>query len=292
MADPSDSTESCPAAAAWPRRAVRAAGGLMSGATTRKGFVTLADQGIVSATNFLTAILLGRTVDREEYGLYVLGLTVVFFVTQVQMALISTPFTVYHPRLKEDERTRYAGSSLIQQLGLSALAVLIFGLGGVAVSLGVGPPGLLGVAQALAGVVIFILLREFLRRLNFARLAMTQALLLDVGVSVIQLGGLLLLRQYELLSAGRVYLVMGFACGVMALSWLLSGRRVFALRGARPLADLRRSWSMSKWLLVSVAAFALASHSYPWLVAGFHGTAETGAYGACMRVIFAARDIS
>ena len=280
--------DGAPRAATVPGGTLRAAWVFLSGATARKGMVTLADQGIVSATNFLTGILVGRAVPEASFGVYVLGLTVVMFMVEAQTALVSTPFTVFHPRLKEGERPAYAGSSLMHFLGLAGGAMVLFVLGGVALLFGRGPSEMLSVARTLAAVVGFILLREFLRRISFARLRMGRALLLDACVSALQLGGLLALMRGGLLTPSRAYLVMGGACGVTALAALLGARRGFSLRGAQPLRELRRSWGLSKWLLLGIVVFWFASHSYPWLIAAFHDTAETGAYGACLRVIFIA----
>ena len=61
----------------------------------------LADQGVSSATNFLTGVIIARACSKEELGLYMLGFSLVLFVTDLQTSLISTPYMVYAPRLKD-----------------------------------------------------------------------------------------------------------------------------------------------------------------------------------------------
>ncbi len=68
-----------------------------------------------------------------------LGFSIVLFVMSLQASLISTPYMVYSPRLKGGEHARYTGSTLIHQLGLSALIIIILVIGGVVLSFGIGP---------------------------------------------------------------------------------------------------------------------------------------------------------
>lgn len=103
---------------------------LLSRPTTRKGVVTLADQAVASATNFLTGVIIGRACTKEQFGLYMLGFSIVLFVMSLQNSLISTPYMVYSPRLKGNEHIRYTGSTLIHQLGLSGLIIIILVIGG------------------------------------------------------------------------------------------------------------------------------------------------------------------
>jgi len=244
----------------------------VAGATAREGVLTLADQAVVSGTNFLTGVLVGRALPETSFGVYVLGLTVLLFLVEAQTALVSTPFTVFYPRRSPSERPSYAGGLLVHFLVLAGGAALLFG----------------GAAAALAAAAGLILLREFVRRFGFARLYMGRALLLDAAVSALQLGGLALMWRWNMLTPARAYLVVGGACGAGALVALWAGRRDFAVHRAEPLKEWRRSWRLSRWLLLGIVAFWFASHSYPWLLAGFRGTAETGGYGACLRVVFIA----
>ncbi len=66
---------------------------------------------------------------------------------------------------------------------------------GAALSLGFGPPGVAPVFWALDSVIVFIMLREFVAAL-FAHLSMGSALLFDIFVATMQMGGLLLLAHF------------------------------------------------------------------------------------------------
>lgn len=254
---------------------------LASGTTTRKGMVALVDQGVVSATNFLTGVIIGRACTKEEFGLYMLGFSIVLFVVNMQTSLISLPHTVYIPRLKGSAIAQYNGNTLIHQLALSGLTVTASAIAGLVLSIGVGPQGLAPVMWALVVVVWFIMLREYARRVCFANLRMKTALILDSVVAVNQIGGLLMLSHLGMLSARQAYWVIGTACGIAALVWVISRRKMFSFRLIQTIHDLKRNWSFGKWIFAGNIIWLMSGQLYQWLLMGFHGTAAAGVFSAC-----------
>lgn len=273
---------------AWPQRLMNAGIELLSGATTRKGLVTLADQAVASATNFLTGIIIGRTLAKEEFGLYMLGFSIVLLIVNVQTSLISTPYTIYGPRLKGNAHAQYTGSTLVHQLGLSVLSIGCLIIVGFVISFDIGPSGLAPVVWALAVVISFILMREYARAICFAHLWMTSALLLDLGVAAVQIGGLLLLAHAGSLSPSTAYWIVGLSCGLPAIGWLVSMKKHFVLRLPDVTFHLKRNWSFARWLFAGTLTYSASQQIYPWLLTGFHGTAANGVLSACMGVLFLA----
>ncbi|MEW6750309.1 MAG: oligosaccharide flippase family protein, partial [Candidatus Latescibacterota bacterium] len=261
-----------------PRPGLRS---LLARATVRQGLLSLVDQMAASACNFATAVVIGRTCSKEEFGLYALTTTVVFFAAIVQTSLISMPYVVYGPRLAGPRRRRYLGSVLLHQLGYCALAALLLAAAGAGLALGIGPPRLAPLAWAVAGALVFILMREQVRRICLAQLRMGTALLLDAGVLGLQLAGLVLLGRLEHLSAGGAYGLMGAACGASALAWLVANRKSFEPRLGEALGDLRQSWSLGRWMALSGVLWAVCADTYPWLLAAFHGTGAAAVWAAC-----------
>ena len=266
------------------RNCIRAGIGLLSKPTARKGVITLADQAVASATNFLTGVIIGRACIKEQFGLFMLGFSIVLFVMNLQTSLILTPYMVYSPRLKPSEHARYTGSTLIHQLGFSALAIVALAVGGVALSFGIGPQGLAPVVWTLVVVITFILLREYIRQISFANLCVKTALILDSGVAVVQIGGLLLLAYLGLLSASMAYWVVGLACGLAAVGWLVWMRTTFALQLTRAISDLVQNWIFGKWVFASALLWTLSMELYPWILTAFHGIASTGVWAACFGI--------
>ncbi len=257
---------------------------LLSG-TTRKCFITLVDQTVVSATNFITSIIIGRACTKEEFGLYMLGFTIVVLGMDLQMSLIGTPFMIYSPRLKGNAKALYTGSTLIHQFALSALVIFCLAIAGVMLSLGKGPQGLTRVVWALFVAVTFIMLREYIRRVSFASMQMKTALVLDSFVAAIQIVGLLLLAYLGVLSASLVYWVIGAACGLVSLFWFKYMHKEISLRISQAIQDFRLNWSLGKWIFASGLLWTLSMSLYPWFIASFHGTASAGVWAACLGTI-------
>src|SRR5262249_3510655 len=141
-----------------------------------KDTLALVDQAVVSGTSFLTTVMIGRWGGAEELGVYSLGLSLLVSGLCVQESLIALPYTICRHRALQGTPAEYAGSVLVHQGLLSALALIVLAAAATVLSLGGGLPGLAGVAWALQWVLPFALLREFGRRFAFAHLRMAEAL--------------------------------------------------------------------------------------------------------------------
>jgi len=251
----------------------------------RKGWFTLADQGVASATNFLTGVLIGRFCTKEEFGLYMLGFSIVLLVMDLQISLVSTPYMVYSPRLKGTALRLYSGSSLIHQLALCTIVMLVLVVWGGFLSFGFGPAGLSFVVWALVVTIGFIMLREFVRRICFAGLRMEIALIFDLCVAVLQISGLSILAKIGFLSATNAYWIIGIACGVAGVGWFLLNRSGFKIQISQAISDLTLNWTFGKWVFASGILWAISMNLYPWFLTFFHGTSSAGVWGACLGVL-------
>ena len=72
------------------------------GTRARQGALTLADQAVVSGTNFLTTVILGRACLQHELGLYAMGFSLVVVLMGISRALIWMPYTTHSPHLEQD----------------------------------------------------------------------------------------------------------------------------------------------------------------------------------------------
>src|SRR4051794_29674254 len=135
-----------------------------------KDTLAVLDQAVVSGTSFLTTILLWRWCGPGELGVYSLGFTLLVTWGCVQESLIALPYTIYRHRPLRETPAEYAGSVLVHQGLLSALALVTLAVIALALSFGGAVPGLAGVTWVLAAVMPFALLREFGRRFAFAHL--------------------------------------------------------------------------------------------------------------------------
>lgn len=270
------------------RRLAAQAWDLLSALIVRKGGLALVDQGVASAANFVATVIVARTLTESQFGFYTRGSALALLAMSLQTAIISTPYTVYSPRLRGPEQALYAGSTLLHQLAIAALCMVGLLAAALVIMTPLGRPDLAAIVWVTAAVAPLVLLRGFVRSLLFARLRMGQALLLDSCVAALQVGGLLTLAATGALSPQRAFWMMGLACGVPAAIWLLAERRSFAVRLPQAAADLRRNWSLGRWVLGTAIAREASSGIFPWLVAIFHGDGAAGAFGACCGVVMLA----
>ena len=79
----------------------------------------LADQGLVSACNFLTGIALARFLGPQPFGVFVLLYSALLYVNTVQGALVLAPMISTAPQFGQPQRRLRLRSALTLQLGLS-----------------------------------------------------------------------------------------------------------------------------------------------------------------------------
>jgi O-antigen/teichoic acid export membrane protein len=261
----------------WLRKVL----GLSVPVDVHRGVIALADQGVASATNFLTGVVIGRACSKEEFGLYLLGLSIVLFAMRLQTALIATPYMVYSPRMSGSDDARYTGSTLVHQVGISLVATSSLVLAEVAIASGVGPQSLLPVIRALICTIGLNLLRDYARHVCFARLRFAAAFILDASASCVQLACLLFLASKGLLTAESTFWAIGLACGLGSLIWLAQARGTVAISLRQSIADLKGNWSFGKWIFASGFLWELTVNLYPWILTSFQGTTATGVWAAC-----------
>jgi hypothetical protein len=66
----------------------------------RNGTYSLVDQAVASGANFAAGVIIGRVCSKDDFGLYMLGLSVALLLTSVQDIFIATPYVVFSPRLR------------------------------------------------------------------------------------------------------------------------------------------------------------------------------------------------
>lgn len=270
-----------PALRLWPllrRASERLAGDVMF----RKSVLSIADQAVVSATSFAITVVLGRLCGKPEVGLYYLALQVVFFARGVQEQVIASPYLVYSARKQGEEAARYAGSSLLHELVL--LTTVAASLGAAAAS-GCLSPELTELFWLLVGAAPLLLLREFIRQIAFAQLQVTEALAVDCGVALLQLGALAAAAYCGVLSTPLTYTLMAIGCGISAIVWLIRRGGIFAASPQAAWSDWLQNWKFGRWALASQLLGQTMPLALPWIVAGTHGEAATGTLGVSTTLI-------
>jgi O-antigen/teichoic acid export membrane protein len=247
----------------------------------------LVDQGLVSATNALTTIIIARACSKEELGLYAAGFSLIVLAFSVQKALIVTPYTVLSPRTFDEKLRRYKGSTLTHNIFLSTiLSTAILAVGMILLLDGENSTRDLGMLLSILSVSgSFIMLREFVRLVAIADLDFWQALKIDSIAVLLQLSGLGLCWRLGVLDAGTALAISGAAAGIASLVYFSKNRSLYRFRSRDFGEDLKKNWVFGKWLFGSSFLRQISVSVYPWLIIHFHGPAEAGVWASCVAVV-------
>ncbi|MAT14791.1 MAG: hypothetical protein CMJ46_05915 [Planctomyces sp.] len=251
-----------------------------------KSVMSLFDQGLVSGTNFLTMVIIGRACLAEELGVFHLLMTVILMSFMFQDALTSAPYRIYLQKKEENERKTYAGSLFVHQLFVCAIVLAILTGLYLASMCGLLLESIQAPLLPLFVLTPFILTREFLRRVSFAHLQFEMAILIDALVTGLQLVTLFLLARLDVLTVTNAYVVIGCACLVAVGLWFFLSPVERTYDWHRVLIDWRDNWSFARW---SVGSLMIANLPgvllLPWMLALKEGEQSIGILAACFTII-------
>lgn len=269
--------------------------GILFGATAYKSYISIVDRSIVSGTNFLTLVVVGRVCGLENLGIFALAWTILLTVNAVQEAFILSPFTVFAGEITrtitgeitgENQRKSYAGA-ILAMLAILVAAASILTLVGIGVVTNIiSDPVIHATGWFLLLAIPAVSLREFVRRYLFAKLAAFHVLMLDAAVAVLQFAGLGLFWYYDLLSAGSTLLLISIATGLPAIVWLGLNFSQFKIpEKAEFTLGIHRHWSFGRWNCAAQMSDLAVTHGIAWLIALTAGTAATGIFAACNSLV-------
>jgi O-antigen/teichoic acid export membrane protein len=242
----------------------------------------LADQVLISASNFCLMILLARTLSVEAFGELTLAFAVLFLAQGIQSGIVTQPHNVLGAAKRGDAYTLYTTSTAVCQL----LLILLFGVLSVAAA---------GVAFLMSWPAVWLLLaivpalvtwqaQQFFRRLLYTEERLGSALINDSICCLGQVLGVTTLWRLDLLTPPTaLHCVSGAAAVAAALgAWQL--RHSFQHRVSSE--AFRENWQYGKWLLGGkVIGEWLASHLLTFLAALALGTGAAGVLRAVHTVM-------
>jgi len=245
--------------------------------------LTLADQGVVSATSFLTGVLVAKLTNKDQVGLYGLGWMAVMIVTELQSALIATPQTVFGPRYDGQRNRQFQGSMLLKLLLLAGFNTLLLAAAALETAI-IGKGDLSKVLLALAVGVTALHLCAFARTACFAHLNPLGALLVDLASCSMQLLALGLLWKFNALSGWSAWLVINLTSLPPAIAFLVWWwpNMSFSLAGAKE--DFWLTWRQTRWVLASSILWVGGMHLYPAVIEAFASRAEVAVWTVCFAI--------
>jgi O-antigen/teichoic acid export membrane protein len=249
---------------------------------------TVADQAIVSASNFLTIYLLARSMEIGEFGLYMAAWITLLFLVSLQSAMITEPHNVLGPRQNEEryrQLTTVLGTALL--VASLALALLLVAAGLLTDALAAGPYGRL---LTLLGIIaVPWMAQEYVRRVLYTRSETRAACINDAVSYGLQVAGIVLLigtTPHPSFSAALAILGGSSLVAVLVGAWQLRDHVAF---GRLHLGAGRSLWKESagfgKWLLARNLVSWCGQYGHGWLLLGMLGPAALGTYKAAEHLL-------
>jgi O-antigen/teichoic acid export membrane protein len=246
--------------------------------------LSLVDQAIVSGASFVTAMIIARTTSQETMGMYYLIASIVIVAVGVQEHIIAAPYIIYSKRRSGNELAVYNGSVWLHHFLTTAAGVIVL-LAAIGVVSIAGSSPLASSLWVLLIAGPLMLLREWIRRFAFSNLKIAAALAVDSVVAVLQLAGLLWLARSGSLSVFGIFAVMGGACLIASLGWLIFAAGDIKFQRDRVRPDWRSNWLFGKWTVRSYLVGNTTQYVMPWIVNLAVSTAAAGVLGACSTLI-------
>lgn len=222
--------------------------------------LALADQGVVSATNFAVGVLLARALGVEGFGWFALVLLVLQMAGSLQQAFVITPLLSLLPQLESNEQSGYLAALNRMQLMLlvvfAGAACIIMAVPLVAAA----QPELIAIAFPGLCLLAGYLLHEVFRKRQYASNTVRNALVIDVGISMVQLGGMLGCQYYGTCTLESTIWVMAASYLPAALLQLAACRKPVSSAELRMHAH--RTWTYSKYLVGTAVLQWLSSNSF------------------------------
>lgn len=250
-------------------------------AAAHPGVWSVADQGLVSGTSFITGIVIARCCSRSELGLFALSISLIALARAIQEQLVGAPYMVFAGRMRGRSLARYTGSCLVHQVQLTLAAVLAFG----GLWLATWSTGSWDEMQPLFPMLVmavpFLLFREHVRQTSYGLLRPGAAIAVDAIASTLQLGIMAALWWTNQLTIPAVFVAMTVGCGVGVCAWLSATSRLWETRRNRIVLHWHRNWRLGRWALACQLVGQASPYLMPWLIASTHDVAATGLLAAC-----------
>lgn len=238
----------------------------------RGTILVIADQGLCSACNFLTAILIARALGLEGFGIFSMAWLAVLFATSLQLGLTVCPMISIGPAKSGADAETYYGAVLIHE----AAYVTVAGLAIWALLKLLWIDSLHGLALPAAIAASSFLLQDFVRRYLFARARPRVALAIDV------------VNQGCKLSLLAMFWWDGTLTATAAL-WTVAAGSALSTLCAVPFCGpvswrpgsfaetTRRQWESARWLVLTGSIQWILAYTGPMITAGVLGLKMLGA---------------
>ena len=250
----------------------------------KDALLCIIDQGIVSVASLATNVLIGRDAP-EEFGVYYIVWSIVYFVRGLQQQMILTPYTIFHHQYQDGGLDSYRGSCLTQQFGLTALASLFLVGTTITASLDLLESPIVFPLIVLLFLLPALLMREVVRQYCFAHQKNVSVLVIDSVIGVLQIGCIVVLGYFGFLTGVSAWAVIGLASFVTLTLWYIQNGPKISFKKSRLKTDWNQNWGFGKWAVGGQLIGSLPTYCIPWLLATVAGVEGTGYFAAVVTLV-------
>ncbi len=244
----------------------------------------LSDQALVSAANFLTNVMLARTLGLSGFGVFAFAWMIVLLMSSLQGALIITPMMSIGPKQELALRPSYFGAVFLQALCLSVLSGTVIFLGVLASTWFFPSWHLDSLPLPLAVATAAYLLQDYTRRYFFTIRRSRLALSCDALSYITQLPLLWLLAwRKELNSSSALWIIAltSLFGVVVSIFW----REELHFSRAATYTVIVRHWKMVRWLAPAALLQWASVNLFMVFAPVYYGAEALGALRACLNIV-------
>jgi len=239
--------------------------------------VAFIDQAVLSATNFLVAFILIKTVPKNQYGYYSIVFAISLFLVSIQNALVTTPLAVLLAAKTAERKPGYIAALYWGQL-LVVIPAAVLGLFVTGVFYLYLPDTIeVWTMGAFWLAALGVLLREFTRAFYFAQESPLTVLKLDSIYTFIYIGLIVAAFAFFEISVPLVLVFMG-ASGL--LSTLLCAYRGWSFDWAAVRETYKEHWTFGRWSLLGILVTHIQSYCNLYLIGTLFSSAAAGTFSA------------
>ena len=245
----------------------------------RQGLSVLFDQGLTSLMNFFTGVMLARSTTQEDFGYFVLGMSIIRLVVNLSNQTLLIPYTIERPGTPVQRQREFLGSLYIHGLVYCLVSSFIF-MCGYAVSKMIRLDCFFSFIPILTTACLALLIKDFMRLTFLAEQRYAMNLFFGSLTNIAVLLWFILKFHYQSLDTRSAFFIFSVVLGPLTLLPLLARRGVrFTPKSWG--TDFRKIWKTGKWLGAGCLTDYSAVAFWPVLITFFLGPKATAVYGIC-----------
>jgi O-antigen/teichoic acid export membrane protein len=249
----------------------------MSDAAAGKTFWAFLDQGVISAGNFCTNLILIRTLPENEFGVFALLLNAMLFLNNVHASTVTYTVLIRGAQADEELLGKVATGGLLATLGMAVLNVILLCF---ATSYVAHRELLLFVV----GASLCWQIQEALRTVFISRLHYSRAI---PGDAVSYLGQSVVLALFCYFAKPSLPAVFLIIAGTSLLGALLQGVQI------RPntvsldwMTSFRNDvWLLGRWSVLAKLVAFFSLQAFPWFLAYRQGLVAVAAFQSLYQLV-------